>query len=223
MAGSEAEERIRAKVEAALRREFPDARIVHEVNTSWGGVRMDLAAVRPNALTLVEIKSERDVLKRLPDQAAAALEITGDVRVYAAEKHRAGLTLMSKQHLGMVWNEDRTHGRHEPNPAYCPALRRCRVMLETDEGFSDLEPVWGSWWPRLVMQHAPDPRSMLEMLWAEELRDLMRRHSIGAPPRANRTMTKLMAQENLTGRQVREGVCSALRARPFARADEVAA
>jgi len=223
MAGSEAEERIRAKVEASLRREFPDARIVHEVNTSWGGVRMDLAAVRPNALTLVEIKSERDVLKRLPGQAAAALEITGDVRVYAAEQHRAGLKLMSRQHLGMVWNEDRTHGRHEPNPAYCAALRQCRVMMEADEGFADIEPMHGSWWPRRVMEHAPDPRSMLEMLWAEELRDLMRRHSIGAPPRANRTITKLMAQENLTGRQIREGVCAALRGRPFARADEVAA
>ena len=47
MAGSEAEERIRAKVEAALRREFPDARIVHEVNTSWVGFGWTLPRFGP--------------------------------------------------------------------------------------------------------------------------------------------------------------------------------
>ena len=221
MAGSEAEERIRAKVEAALRSEFPDARIVHEVNTSWGGVRMDLAAVRPNALTLVEIKSERDVLKRLSDQIAAALKITGDVRIYAAEKHAPALELMGRSSLGTIWNEDRTIGRNDPNPAYCPDLHKCQVLIETEEGFTSA--LDASWWLRRAMEHAPDPRALLEMLWAEELRDLLIRHSLGAPPKATRTVTKMMAQENLTGRQVREGVCAALRARPFARADGAAA
>jgi hypothetical protein len=227
MAGSEAEERIRAKVEAAIRREFSDARIAHEVNISQGGCRMDLAAVRSTSLALVEIKSERDVLKRLPEQVRQALTITGDVRVYIAAKHAAAVSSMLDQwvrgpdgHNLIIWSEDRRSGRYQDNPAYCADLRRVRVLVEADEGFTDLDQHLAVHWLRQVMSHISDPRAQLEMLWADELRGLLYRHSIGTTPKASREVNKRLALELLTGRQIREGACTALRDRPFARADQ---
>lgn len=227
MAGSAAEERIRAKVEAALRREFPDARIAHEVNISQGGCRMDLAAVRPSFLSLVEIKSERDVLKRLPEQVRQALTITGDVRVYIAAKHAKAVGAMMDEYVRgpdgryqVVWSEDGRRGTYTPNRIYCRDLTRCRVYVETEDGFSDLDPHMANHWVRDVMHHMPDHRAMLEMLWADELRALLASHRVGTTPKSSREVNKRLALEFLTGRQIREGVCTSLRDRPFARADD---
>lgn len=87
MAGSEAEERIRVKAEAALREVWPSARIIHELVLRQGGCRIDLAAVTPDRLIAVEIKSERDVLTRLKEQAVQAREVSDAFCVVLAEKH----------------------------------------------------------------------------------------------------------------------------------------
>src|SRR5207237_1641615 len=85
--GSAAEERIRAKAEVMLRATFPDARIVHELVLQQGGVRIDLAAITPDRLVCVEVKSERDVLARLPEQVAAMRRVCDAWCVVTAEKH----------------------------------------------------------------------------------------------------------------------------------------
>lgn len=87
MSGSIAEERIRAKGEAMLRALFPDARIIHELVLQQGGVRIDLAAVTPDRLICIEIKSERDVLKRLADQAVVMKRVCDAWAVLVASKH----------------------------------------------------------------------------------------------------------------------------------------
>jgi hypothetical protein len=87
VSGSEAEERIRGKAEALLRKAFPTARIIHELVLRQGGVRIDLAAVTPDRLICVEIKSERDVLTRLPAQVAAMRQVCDAWRVCVADKH----------------------------------------------------------------------------------------------------------------------------------------
>lgn len=87
MAGSEAEERIRAKAEGMLRVIFPDARIIHELVLKQGGVRIDLAAVTADRLICIEIKSERDVLTRLSDQVAAMREVCDAYGVVTTAKH----------------------------------------------------------------------------------------------------------------------------------------
>lgn len=84
---SEAEERIRSKCEAALRQQFPDARIIHELVVQQGSCRLDLAAVTPSRIVLVEVKSERDVLTRLPQQAKEARRVADLFRVAVAQKH----------------------------------------------------------------------------------------------------------------------------------------
>lgn len=230
MVGSVAEERIRAKVETALRREFADARIVHELNTEQSGVRLDLAAVRQNAITLVEIKSERDVLKRLQSQLIAAQRITGDVRVYAAEKHRKALELAGNHYLRgpdgnhvMVWSEDGRRGQYQDNPAFIPQLGRALVMIETDDGFEPLREMHCSWWPRLCLEHLADPRAQLEMLWASEFRTALSGHGVGCDARTTRGAAKRLACEHMTGGQIRRAVCAAIMGRPFARADDARA
>lgn len=87
MSGSAAEERIRAKAEAALREVYPDARIIHELMLRQGGCRIDLAAVTESRLITVEIKSERDVLARLKEQARQAREVSDGFYVVLAEPH----------------------------------------------------------------------------------------------------------------------------------------
>lgn len=84
---SEAEARIRAKAEAALRAAFPDARIVHELVVKQGSCRLDLAAITPQRLILVEVKSERDVLDRLDRQVTQAKAVSDGFMVCVADKH----------------------------------------------------------------------------------------------------------------------------------------
>lgn len=233
MAASESEERIRAKVEAFLRAEFPDARIVHELKMAEGLVRLDMAAVRPSAITIVEIKSERDVLKRLKSQVVAALRITGDVRVYAAEKHATQLNHMSSPYAKDENGRTKTirterpkggwHERYVENPDHLQALGDVLVMIEAEDSFRRFNEMHSSWWPRKVMEHMAEPRRLLELLWAEELRTLCSNGAIGVSARAPRGVTMRLALDYLTGSQVRMGVCAALRSRPFARADEIAA
>lgn len=85
MAGSEAEERIRAKAEVWLRQRVPDARIIHELVLEQGGSRIDLAAVTSDMIVAVEIKSERDVLDRLNSQLEAAMKVADHVILAASE------------------------------------------------------------------------------------------------------------------------------------------
>jgi len=84
---SEAEERIRSKAEAALRSAFPDARIIHELVVRQGSCRIDLAAVTPQRILLVEVKSEKEVLTRLERQLSEARTVADGVFVVVAEKH----------------------------------------------------------------------------------------------------------------------------------------
>lgn len=87
--GSKAEERIRLKAEAALREVWPSARVIHELVLEQGGCRIDLAAVTPDRIIAVEVKSERDVLTRLKDQITAARAVADGVVVCLHEDHKA--------------------------------------------------------------------------------------------------------------------------------------
>lgn len=95
MAGSAAEERIREKAVAAMRRRWPSARIVHELQLEQGGIRIDLAAVSEDFLALAEIKSERDVLKRLPAQISRAMAVADEVWIVIAAKHEKGIIYLT--------------------------------------------------------------------------------------------------------------------------------
>jgi hypothetical protein len=68
---SDAEREIRDAVVSRLRQIRPSARIMHEVNASGFGNRIDVLAVDHSEIIAVEIKSAKDKLDRLANQAAA--------------------------------------------------------------------------------------------------------------------------------------------------------
>lgn len=200
---SEAEERLRAKGEAFLRQRYPHARIIHELKLNGGETRIDLAAVMPNRIVLAEVKSERDVLDRLGRQLADALQVTGSVYAFIAGKH--GDKLAAACNYGDAYDRQLT-----------VSLYRVGVFLDdgdrlTPRGHDDVD--------RMGLAHLPNTRALLDLLWAAELKALLTHHSLSFTPRATMQFTMRVALDNLTGRQIRDGVCRALMGRPFARAD----
>ena len=182
---SAAEERLRGKAEASLRRAWPDARIIHELVLKQGGNRIDLAAVTPDRLVVVEIKSELDVLHRLEAQVEAALKVATEVWICCTARSIDKI-------------EDTL-----------PGVDRCRLLQETETSFD-----FDHWraGPRRTWNNRLDQWAMLDMLWADELRRLT-----GTPYSREPAMEH--ARENMTGREIRRGVLSALRRRSFPRAD----
>ena len=228
MSGSIAEERIREKVVAEMRVRYGDARIVHELVLDQGGVRIDVAAVGPDYLAVAEIKSERDVLKRLASQVAAARAVAQAIWVVVAPKHLEAIKLRTEPRLkrliygppglpskGGWYNPTPTLAF--PNPDHLPGLDACRLLVESDDALALIPDTWRRFdgarppWPR--------PADMLQMLWAEELRTMLARHRISSSVRTVRSDAMKLAIEHMTGREIRIGVCRALRERSFPRAD----
>lgn len=201
MAGSEAEERIRAKAEAAMRRRWPEARIVHELMLEQGGIRIDLAAIGEDFLGVCEVKSERDVLKRLPAQVARSLQVADETWIAIAAKHEAKIDEMRRDYT----TPDR--------------LRGGRVLIE--ESPASIGLTWHKW-NALPRPHTPDPRARFDLLWADEMRSALGRHFGGATISSGKlTRPKMveLAVEHMTGRELRRAVCAQLRDRGFPRAD----
>lgn len=221
MAGSAAEERLRAKAEASLRRSFPDARIIHELVLEQGGCRIDLAAVTPTQIILGEIKSERDVLKRLADQLRAAFAVTEDVRLYVAGKHVEAVKALEDYHatapLDPPVKNIHTGELHTTklvsNPNRIGLLSRTHLIREAGED-GDLAPFQGH---RVSSFGAmPHPKAIFDLMWAAEQEAVVRSLGYG---KATRDVMSRFAVENMTGAEIRRHVCAALRARPFPRAD----
>jgi len=215
MAGSIAEERIRAKVEAAFRRRWPEARIIHELVLDQGGVRIDLAAVTADRLYVAEIKSERDVLKRLATQVEVATQVAQEVWVVVGEKHVERVKALKDYHRCV--------------PRVPPFVRKDGSVLDTQlvrnderivplgwchlkaEGEGD-ELRWIDAQPRSERRFSPS--AMLDMLHRSELAWLTKSGS-----RATREFMIRLAIEELSGGEVRRGVCAMLLTRSFPRAD----
>lgn len=216
MAGSVAEERIRAKVEAAFRRRWPEARIIHELVLDQGGVRIDLAAVTPDRLYVAEIKSERDVLKRLASQVEVATQVAQEVWVVVGEKHVERIKALNDYHKRI--------------PRVPPFVRRDGTVLDAELVTND-ERIVPLGWCHLKAEEAegdalrwidvpprserrPAPSSMLDMLHAGELAWLTK-----GGARSTREAMIRLAIEHMSGCEIRRGVCAALMRRNFPRAD----
>jgi len=181
---SAAEARIRDKAEALLRREWPDARIIHEFDL--GGVRLDLAAVTPERLIMLEIKSENDTLKRLDRQVRLALGIGGPVIVCHAPRWRGKIekAVTSHERYRIEWIEEGDGDLVLPYPM--------RLAADQDR-FSN--------------------RALMSLLLKPELLALAR--PFGAKTKNTVPELCRIVHENLTGREIRLGTMKALRERHF--------
>ena len=181
---SEAEARIRAKAERLLREHFPDARIVHEFDL--GDVRLDLAAITPERLILLEIKSELDTLSRLEKQVRVGLSLGGPVLVCFAPRWREAIGKVRA--AGDLWGAE--------------------WLEEADDGFTGLYPL------RIADRHDLwNNRALMSLLLKPELLALAR--PFGGKAKHTVPELARLVHENLNGREIRQGAMTALRARNF--------
>jgi hypothetical protein len=203
---SSAEAEIRDAGVAKLRRLYPQARIIHELNCAGSGSnRIDVAAVAPDQIIAVEIKSAKDKLDRLTSQVSAFERCCHEVLIVAHTKFFAKAEPF--EGLELSWPDRRNHHRSKvwmyPEP-------------ERDAPYPTSNYVWRAPEQSLYQPHA---YAMLEMLWAEELRWLCGAHRIGAGKRPTCATMAAMLAYHLTGKEIAEGVCEMLRWRNFTEAD----
>lgn len=211
---------IRNDVVAHLRKEWPSARIIHEINCAGtGSNRIDVLAVTEMSIAAVEIKSKKDKLDRLPDQLQA-MQRCAHISIAAIHEK----FLVEKE--TNKWNAERTDddGRFWKT-ALPPEIEAMRWRVST----------WV--WPqrpiteknrydeRSAWRLAPTPLTLalphgaLDMLWANELRWLCAELRIGVGKRANMGELVNALRWMGTGRDLTRGVCAALRRRDCVEAD----
>jgi len=204
---SVAEREIRAAAVDALREHFCGrARIIHELTV--GGCRADLAAVTTNTIILVELRSERDTLDRLPMQA----------KHFSRAAHHTILVAHRK------WFDTAPYADGSP-----------RLASPDGEAWERFDVVWAYPQPtpgefgndihrwRMPTERYPEMQPhayhLLSLLWREELLAECRRHRITTGARDNVEAIKTKMAWAMTGREIAEAVCRQIRARPFPDAD----
>lgn len=205
---SEAEGQVRSAVVARLREMRPDARIMHEVNASSYGNRIDVLAVSRAEIIAVEVKSAKDKLDRLDAQVAAMKGCAHHVVAALHEK------FFVEQRTNAWRSEYERDGQH-----YCLVPPDDRIM----RGYA----IWrfpehdkDRWRPLDVVIQAPLPTAALNMLWRGELLEMCGRYgvSVGKRPTMGHMLPALRWQ--LSGRDLTLGICAALRARVCIEADQ---
>lgn len=204
MSGSAAEREIRDYAAERLRAMLPESRIIHELVV--GGCRADLAAVEPERITLVEIKSERDTLKRLPEQ----------VRQFGRASHAVIVV---------------AHQRWFDTTPYLNGCDRFVPVKDLQDtigahtlwAYPEIEgrPMYGAWSMGRYWSASPEPHAarLLELCWKDELLAECHRHRIAASSRSTcATMIRDMAW-HMTGKEIAQAVCRQLRGRDFPEAD----
>lgn len=192
---------LRNGLESVLRGRHPEARIVHELVMGAREVRADVVAVAPSHIAAVEVKGAYDNVSRLMHQVGMFQLCVPEVWICCAKEHAEDARLI--RHLlpsvGLIvgTNLDKYYHR---------GASRDPLVLEIEA-----EPV-----PREVV-----PEMMLEMLWAEELRNAC--HSLRISVTSATTRPKCIAAilAAATSEEIIAATCRQLRARDALwRADE---
>lgn len=211
---SAAEQEMRDAVVARLRRLRPSARICHEVNCGvWGPTRMDVVAVDVAEIIAVEVKSEKDVLKRADAQ----------LKNMRAVAHHSILALHEVHLEERVTNEFAAHYGKLDGKHYLRAVPEFShgqipwVYPERDRGGYDFDT--GPWRAPADRLENALPSTALHLLWRDELAWLCDYLLVSRRKRA--TMDEMIRALwwNATGGELTKGICAALRARAFAEAD----
>lgn len=210
------EQEIRDAVVACLRQHLPDVRIIHELNVAGhGSNRIDVAAVTPQAIVAVEIKSKKDTLSRLADQWKAFNAACHRVYIAAHEKH-------FREHREKNWSDDHPSDWTLDHPLFADKWHSMRNVWRYPAPDETREPMWRRTWRVEPKELLRQPRAvdLLGLLWAAELRDECARHRLAAGSR--RVMGEMVQDMawNMTGREIAEAVCRQLRKRHFMEADQ---
>ena len=203
---SPAEAEIRDAAVARLREAMPGCRIIHEINcASFGPNRIDLLAVGQDRIAAVEVKSERDKLDRLPAQIASMRGVAHHV---IAALHEKFLTPWKPSYTDLPAFHEPVEARGALVWAY-PVRPRAGAL-----GDWSLDDRWAK--PKLL-----PPPDFIGLLWADELRGVVRRHDLhrGASKLDMPQMVDLL-RWGLPGKTLLAEVCATLRRRSCVEADE---
>jgi len=194
------EAEIRDEVVKHLRELIPGCRIIHEVNASSFGNRIDVLAVGRVDMAAVEIKSKKDKLDRLPDQIKAMRRVSN--RVYAA-LHEKFLTELRGEFYPPTEADGATVW------VYPKAERK---------GHVDCRAQWRPWycWGH---KRACLPHYALGMLWRDELQAICAGLGMTGTKRMNMDEAADHIQWRMTGEQITRAICDTLRARKCVEAD----
>lgn len=216
---SEAEGEVRAAVVDYLRIQRPKARIIHEINTSLGGTRIDVMAVDRAEIIAVEIKSAKDKLDRLRDQmdgmkgvAHQAIAVLHEK--FLSEEYRTNPGAAHYERDGEYFMMDLPDDyRNMRNVWIFP--QRNRRMRATGHGHKDR-------WPDLHHHlQEPLPAKAIWMLWSAELRELCNNLKIATGKRPTCEAMINALHWNASGRDITRGICAALRRRECIEADPI--
>jgi hypothetical protein len=191
-----AELRLRNAMEALLRQRHPEARMCHEMMMGEREVRADLVAVSSSHIAAVEIKGDYDKTTRLLHQVGMYQLCVPEVWIVTAKQDHgddAELIRWLIPSIGVITGTGFKNTWHRDLEEEC-------VLTVIHE------PV-----PR-----QPVPRQMLEMMWAQELANIVSRTRLMSftaskiPARAKSIAAVL---EALSYQEILTEVCTELRAR----------
>lgn len=135
-----------------LREEWPEAVIIPELSVaSWGGARLDVAAVTPTELVGVEIKGEGDSTARLQLQGLMYSPVCTRIFLLSAPSLRERCRAAKPPGWLMATNGDGDFWSHKA----------------TNRGFDDDYKIMPT-----------SPYRLVDMLWADEMRYLFNAHDV---------------------------------------------
>jgi hypothetical protein len=184
---------LRNGLEGVLRDRHPESRIVHELVMGAREVRADVVAIAPAHIAAVEVKGAYDNTTRLMHQVGMFQLCVPEVWICCAKEHAGDARLI--RHLlpsvGLIVGTNLDKGYHR-------GASQDPLVLDIEA-----EPV-----PREVV-----PEMMLEMLWAEELRNAC--HSLRISVHSSTTRPKCIAAllEKAATTELIAATCRQLRAR----------
>lgn len=191
---SNAEAEIRGAVVAYLRRIRPRARIIHEINASSFGNRIDVLAVDVENIIAVEIKSEKDKLDRLKAQVEAMEGVSHAAVVALHDRFltqvRGSAFPPSEAGNAAVWVYPR-----QDRPGHVMCGKDWRL------GYS------------FTRERSCLPPTAINLLWRSELHAICRQ--LGLPGIARMDMATAIDEIRwrMTGAEITRAICAALRQR----------
>lgn len=207
---SSAEGEVREAVVARLRQIRPNARIIHEINVTAFGNRVDVMAVDRAEIIAVEIKSAKDKLDRLKDQVAAMQRCSHHA---IAALHEKFLIETVTNPQAADYERDGVHylGSHPDGAPF----GKTWIYPERPRGrYSN-----GTWREPDASLQKPLPAAAIDMLWRVELLRMCEMFGVSAGRRpVMETMVNALRWQ-LSGRDLTLGICAALRARACIEAD----
>lgn len=127
---------IRDAAEAWGRTRWPEARVCHELVMDRGTVRLDVAFVSPDRLTVFELKSGFDTMARAIHQVALARLASHDVWLICDRRHDKDLRMVHYllPSIGIAEASGDIHGWHinvlsEPTAEFAPLPEAMASLL----------------------------------------------------------------------------------------------